>query len=151
MEALLTAIVADLETNLTYLEWVGVIEHEGLIPASPQFPMIGVIEGGYAAQSLPGKKDLETLNVGVVAYQQIILTEPGAAIMGSTAQLGDAGKGLLAIGADIKARLNDNVLAVAKIHYAHLERAQPSRPIADPNGEVIAMYKRFDFIYRRYV
>ena|SRR5688572_6300527 len=151
MESLLNAITSDLETNLPYLHWVGVIEHEGLVPEEPGFPLIGLIEGGYTTQSLPGKKDLESLSVGVVAFQSILLTEPGAAIMGSTAQLGTAGKGLLAIGTDIKARLNDNLLAQPKIHYAHLDRGQAARPIADPNGQVIAMFKRFDFTYRRYV
>ena len=65
-------------TALAYLQAVEVIEDETFVPEEPGFPLVGLIDGGTVPRSMPGKKDIETLTVGVVAFQSIALDEPGA-------------------------------------------------------------------------
>lgn len=146
MKALLEAIKTAIEAapDLTYLTWVGVIENEAFVPEEPGFPLVGLVDGGVNAQSRPGPKDLESMIVGVVAFQSIALDDPGASITGSPHC-----KGVLEIGEDLKTLLNDNFLALPKVHFAHLGRHHAVRPLEAQSGFLVS--KRFDYEYRRLV
>ena len=150
MKDLLTALAAAIPAGLAYLNWCGVIENELLAPEGIAFPFVGLIDDGSLYQSRPGKHDIEALNVGVVAFQAIALDEPGASIVGSAAQLGDSGKGLLAIAAELRDLLNDNFLNQTKIHFAHCDRWRAAQSVTK-SGDPWMTFKRLDFTYRRYV
>ena len=150
MKDLLDALVAAIPAGLAYLNWCGVIENELLAPEGVAFPFAGLIDDGSVYQSRPGKHDIEVLSVGVVAFQAIALDEPGASIVGSAAQLGDSGKGLLAIAAELRTLLNDNFLTLEKLHFAHCERWRASQSVTK-SGDPWMTFKRLDFGYRRYV
>lgn len=148
METLLPLIVARVRQELPFLSWVGVLDSELLPPAEPQPPFVGVKDAGLSAQSQPGRKDLETLSVLVVAYQRVLDSEPGASVLGASA-LGDAGKGLLTLSAAIKVALNDELFARA-VQFAHRDRLDASQTLQLPNGALLQMQRNL-FTYRRYV
>lgn len=149
MEDLLNALKTEIAANLNYLGGVDILDGEEFVPEEAVFPVVGLLDGGTVHQSMPGKKDLDILSVKIVPYQAVILDTPGASIMGSEAQLGTAGKGVLKIAKDLQALLNDNFLSVAKIHYAHLDREDASENLA--KGQDYITMKRLHFSYRRYV
>lgn len=150
MKDLLTALTAAIPAGLSYLTWCGVIENELLAPEELAFPFVGLIDDGTRFESRPGKHDIEILNVGVVGFQSIALDDPGASIMGSAAQLGDAGKGVIDIAIALRTLLNDNFLDQSKINFAHCERMRPSQSVTR-SGDPWMTFKRLDFSYRRYV
>lgn len=148
MKALLNALKPAIKTGLTYLRAVEVIDSELLPLEEPGFPFVGLLDGGTVEKSMPGKKDLEELTVKVVPYQSILLDEPGAGVMGSTAQLGDQGTGVLDMAAALKTLLNDNFLGL-NFHFAHLQRREPSQALSKDSGLIVM--KPLIFNYRRYV
>lgn len=147
METLLSTLKTTIAAGLIYLRAVEVIEAEEFVPEEPGFPLVGLLDGGLVPISRPNQKDQEQLTVGIVAYQAIALDAPGASIMGSETQLGDQGKGLLKIGAELKTLLNDNFLSL-NFYWAHLDRHHPTRPLRGEQYAFIA-YKRWDYSYRR--
>jgi len=150
MKALLEALVTAIAGELDYLSWVGVLDDELLPPEEPAPPFVGLKDGGIIPQSLPSKKDVETLTVHVLVYQSLLDAEPGASILGATGQLGDPGKGLLTIHDELKTFLNDNFLSQANIHWAHRDRLDASRTLANDEGRLIQL-QRAIYTYRRYV
>lgn len=148
MDAIFAGIKDAVTDTLGYINWVDVIDGELFFPAGPALPIIGLVDGGESYQSMPGKKDIIVSSVGVVAYQHLVLDETGRAIVGAEGQIGPAGKGLIAIGQDLRALLNDNFLSNPKIHFAHMDAARPA--VALDDGERFVVYKRFDVTYRRY-
>jgi hypothetical protein len=149
MKALLDAMVTAIAGELDYLSWVGVLDDELLPPEEPAPPFVGLKDGGIVLQSLPGKKDLEVLTVYVIAYQSVLGAAPGASILGATEQLGDPGKGLLTIHDELKTFLNDNFLSLSNIHWAHRDRLDASRTLANEDGRLIQL-QRATYTYRRY-
>lgn len=135
MEQLLRDIVARLTTELGYLNWVGVVDDELLPPPGVAPPFVGVKDNGLRATALPGQLDDERLSVVVIAYQALQIGEPGAAILGSTGNLGEAGKGLLAIADDIKAALND--YCFAGFQKAYRDALLPSQVI-EREGDLLS-------------
>jgi hypothetical protein len=150
MKNLMRAIQLRLQEQLPYLQWVGILESEQELPATIALPALGIKDGGLVSQSLPGKKDAETITMFFVAYQQVLDAEVGASIMGSEENLGNAGRGLLDIADDIKAALNDDFLLQHAIHYAHREGIDPSEMLVSPDGDAIQK-QRTTYTYRRYV
>jgi len=148
VKALLDALAAAIAATLPYLSWVGVLDNELLPPEEPAFPLVGLRDGGIVHASQPGRTDLDTLTVHVIPYQSIVLTHPGGAVMGSEAQLGDQGKGLLDISAALRTLLNDNFLGLAGIHYAHCDRQAQTQTLPQPSGALIQL-QRLTFTYRR--
>lgn len=146
MEQLLRDIITRLQSSLPYLHWIGALDDELLPPATVMPPFVGVKDGGLLSPSLPGQKDKETLTVIMIAYQSLNLGETGAAVLGSEAQLGDAGKGLLAIHADIRSMLND-YLFDNRFYFAHREDLQASRVIG--NDQRLLSMQRALYQYRR--
>lgn len=146
MEQLLRDIITRLQSSLPYLHWIGALDDELLPPATVMPPFIGVKDGGLLSPSLPNQKDKETLTVLVIAYQSLNLGETGAAVLGSEAQLGDAGKGLLAVHADVRATLNDHLFD-NRFYFAHREDLQASRVIG--NDQRLLSMQRAIYQYRR--
>lgn len=146
MEQLLKDIVTRLTTQLPYLNWVGVVDDELLPPTTVEPPMVGVKDGGLLSPSTPGQKDREQLTIFVMAYQSLNLGEPGSAVVGSASQLGDAGKGLLAIQEDLQTALNDELFS-HRFTFAHREALDPSR-IITVESRLLSML-RARFLYRR--
>lgn len=149
MKALLDALVTAISADLTYLRWTGVLDSELLPPEEPGFPLVGLKDGGITRESRPNKKDIETLTVLVIPYQSLFLAEPGGAVLGSTAQLGTQGTGLLAMGAALKTLLDDNFLGL-NFYWAHCDRESPTDTLAGDDGNLIQL-QRYTFSYRRYV
>jgi hypothetical protein len=149
MQTLLSAIRTQAPILLDYLQGCEVFEDETSLPMSCKFPYLGLLDGGITLESKPGKKDIQVLTVGFVAYQSIIINQPGASLMGH-ATLGDRGKGLFAIGADLKAAFNDNFLGL-NFYWAHMDTQHPALTLLDDNLKVWVQFKRCDFTYRRYI
>ncbi len=150
MMNLLTALGPEIKKLLPYLKWADVLDDELLPNFAAGFPQVGLLDGGTEERSLTGKRDIEVLTVFAVVYQQIIADAPGAAVMGRKEQLGDAGKGVLAIAKDLKAALNDNFLN-QNFYFAHLERQDASAGISNPEETDLAVMKKLTFAYRRMV
>lgn len=150
MEALLDAIVTAIRAALPYLTWVGVLDDELLPPDGPQPPFVGIKDGGLTARSLPGKKDDETMSIFIIVYQSLVDQEHGASVLGRTDQLGDQGKGLLAIHADLKTLLNDNLLGQATINFAHRDSMEASRRMTNEAGRLIQLQRAL-YIYSQFV
>lgn len=148
MQTLLNAMKTEIEDNLTYLKWVGVVDSENLPPEETGFPFVGLKDGPVPRISQPGKKDIESFTVFVIPYQSITLVEPGGSVMGSETQLGDVGKGLLKIGGELENLLEDNFLNL-NVHFAHLDRFDPTDPLVGEDGRLIQM-QRYHFMYKRY-
>lgn len=146
MEQLLKDTVARLTTELPYLNWVGVLDDELLPPATVEPPFVGLRDGGVLSPSAPDRKDREQLTVLVVAYQALNLGEPGAAVIGSEAQLGAAGKGLLAIQDDVRTALNDYLFNF-RFAFAHREALDASQVIASDHRLLSLLRARY--LYRR--
>jgi len=153
MNDLIEAIKADLVANLPYLKWVEAIDNELLPPDGVEFPGVGIKDGDESFQSLPSKRDLDQPTLLVVAYQSLTLATPGAAIMGETASLGDAGKGLIEIAKEIRARLNDNRFTTAfgeTILWAHIDAIAASETIGNEETGLLIQLKRITVTYRRF-
>jgi hypothetical protein len=150
MKNLMLAIQSRMQEQLPYLQWVGILESEQELPATIALPALGLKDGGLVSQSLPGKKDIETITMFFVAYQQVLDAEVGASVIGSEGNLGSAGRGLLDIADDIKAALNDDFLTQQSIHYAHRDSVDPSDMLVSPDGDAIQK-QRTTYTYRRYV
>lgn len=153
MDTLLDALRTTIKNagTLSYLRATEILEDRTLVPEEPGFPIVGLLDGGTAPRSMPGKKEIEELNVDVVPYQSIMLDQPGAGVMGSQAQLGAQGKGVLLIAKDLKTLLVDNFLGVAKIHFAYLTRQERSQVLFNENRGLLIVMKPLTFTYRRYV
>jgi hypothetical protein len=148
MEELLAALVAKIKTGLPYLFDVQVIDDESLPPDVASYPCVGLMDGGTVHQSMPGKKDKDTLTVRAIAYQEIIDDKPGASIMGNAEQLGDKGKGVLAVAKDLRALLNDEFLGLG-FQYAHLDKEDAALGLARSDGRMIAA-KNLSFTYVKF-
>lgn len=146
MEQLIRDIITRLQSSLPYLHWIGALDDELLPPATVMPPFVGIKDGGLISPSLPGQKDKETLTVIVIAYHSINIGDPGAAVLGSEAQLGEAGKGLLAIHADIRSMLNDHLFS-NRFYFGHREDLQASRVIG--NDQRLLSMQRAIYQYRR--
>ena len=152
MKTLIAQIIADLDVNLSYLQWVRAIDNELLPPDGVAFPGVGVKDGDIDYESHPGTRDKETLTITVVAYQSLLDGSPGAAIMGSAAEQGDAFKGLIEIAEEIRTRLNDNLFTAAfgeKIYWAHVDQVAASETLSGDEGTFLQM-KRLTVTYRRF-
>lgn len=149
MKQLLEALRTAIKASLPYLSDVVVLDDENLPPEEIPFPFVGLRDEGIDEASKPSKHDLETLRVAVIVYQSILLNEPGAAVIGSSASLGAQGKGLLEIGAELRILLNDNYLDIPTISYAHCDRRDgtEARTI---DGESFISIHRLHFSYKRY-
>lgn len=146
MEQLLRDIITRLQTSLPYVHWVGALDDIFLPPETVSPPFVGVKDAGLLAASFPGKKDDERLTLAVIVYQSVNTGEPGAAVLGSEENLGEAGKGLLAIHEDIRTLLND-YLFDNRFSFAHRERLDASRVIA--NDQRLLSYQQAAYLYRR--
>ena len=147
MRALLLALTERLTVNLPYLSWVGVIADPLLPPQSHAPPFVGLLDGGLSEQSLPNRNDLQTLTVGIVAYQALQIEDSGAAVLGEPS-LGEGGKGLLEIQEDIRALLQDYTVAGA-FSFAHRDSLEATQAIA--NDDNFLTMKQAVYRYQRLV
>ena len=148
MKLLLNAMTTQIQTQLAYLSWVGVLDSEFLPPEEPQTPFVGLRDGGLVAESTPNKMDFEDLTVVVIAYQSVLASAPGASVLGE-ASLGDAGIGLLDLSAALKTALNDNFLSL-NFFLAHRFRVDRSETLESDAGRFLQFQRNY-FRYRRYV
>ena len=153
MQTLLTALQSIISARLTYLTWVGVIDNVLLPPEGPGFPLIGLKDGDQINESIPSQKDRQILTIEIVAYQELFDVEPGASIMGLTGSLGDASKGVLAMGADVR-----NVLTLAALqmqlnslqfHWLHCDRIFASQTLFQEQGSKL-QFQRSIYTFRRF-
>jgi len=149
LSALKTAIAA--ASSLSYLRGTEILEDKTLPPEELGFPFVGLLDGGTAPRSMPGQKKVEELTVEVVPYQSILLDSPGAAVVGSEAQLGTQGKGVIKIAKDLETLLVDNFLNQEKIHFAFLSRQDKSQALVNEEKGLLIVMKPLTFTYRRYV
>lgn len=147
MKDLIAAIVADLETNLPYLQQVKPVNSLLNPPSEKGFPCAGVKDGDQEFRSQPGKLDIETLSVTVAVYQQLFVDDSAAAVMGSAPEQGDSFKGLIDIAAEIRARLNDNLFLTT--HWAHVDKIAGSETLGDEDQPLMQM-KVLTVTYRRF-
>ncbi len=150
MDALLTAIKNDLKTNLLYLKGVNVIDDELLPPEEIGWPQVGIKDGTLENNPREFQKGTEVLQVRVTSYQSVLLHTPGASIMGD-ASLGDAGKGVIAIGKDVKTRLHKNKLGLTGYYLARFKSAETSQTIFSSETEHLAQRQTLIFEYARSV
>lgn len=108
MKALLNAIKAQLQTDLTYIRDsdIFITEDELAIPQSVCFPAVGIKDGAITYVVETQDQDLDTLFVKVIPYVQ--LQKPEASIMGDSST---GKKGVLDITADAIASLKNNKLS----------------------------------------
>lgn len=148
MKALLKAMELRIKDQLPYLRWVGVLDSHLLPPEGPGFPIVGLKDDGIPRRSQPGKKDIEELNVIVYPYQNLIAKFPGASVMGNDRLQNKQGRGLLDIGKDLIAALDDNFLGL-NFHFAHSERIDKSETLTDDGARMI-QFQAYHYLYRRY-
>ena len=137
--------------TLSYLQWVGIIDSELAPPPEPQFPFVGIVDGGLIAESRPSHKDLETFTVKIVAYQSLLAPEPGEHLTGQVSLPEGQGTGLLQITEDLKTLLQDNFLGIPNIHWAHRDRVVPSELLLDEPAARFVMMQQSIYTYRRIV
>ena len=108
MKALLTAIKAQLQKDLTYIRDrdIFVIEHETLLPEAVKFPAVGLKDGAITYNRRTKSQEDDQLHIKIIGYTQ--LDKPEAAIMGDAAT---GKKGALDLIADIKDSLKNNTLS----------------------------------------
>lgn len=148
MKSLLSAIVSDLETNLTYLKGVNVVDDEDLPPAEIGYPQVVLKDGDVDRDPQAYGKNTEMLTARVTVYQSVVINKPGAAVMGE-ASLGDAGKGTLDIGDAIKTRLHKNTLSLSGYVRARFRRQEASQTVVNSESGEFSQRQTFIFEYLR--
>lgn len=135
MKELLTAIKAQLQTDLTYVrdKDVFVTEDENLMPNSVKFPAAGLKDGPVVRVELTSGMMEYTMTVKIIAYTQ--LQKPEAAIMGDAAT-GD--KGILEVEKDIHKSLDENLLSITGMQSATALPNQPESGLFGDEMEVVS-------------
>ena len=113
MKELITKIQTELRADVAYVRDsdVFVTEDADVIPQAVKFPAIGIKDGPVTRTELAGGMWEVTLEVKIICWVQ--LAKPAAAVMGD----GD-NKGVLDMGDDINASLDENLLAISGMQSA---------------------------------
>ena len=152
MNDLITAIIADLETNLPYLQQVKAVNSLLNPPSEKGFPCVGVKDGDITYDSHPIRRDRDVLNVEIGVYQDLIFDDSGASIIGSAPEQGARFKGVIEICQEVRARLNDNFFTAVfagKIDWAHVDKVAASETLGDADQPLMQM-KTMTVTYRRF-
>jgi hypothetical protein len=122
MKALLTAIKTQLKTSLTYVRDLDIYITPDLdyIPEAVKFPAVAIEDGDVDSPNSMGASWVETLNVRIAAYVQLL--KPEASVMGDTST---SSKGVLDMEIDILTALNDNKLSIAGMQVVENDPARP--------------------------
>lgn len=133
LKELLTAIKAQLQTDLTYIRDLDiyVTPHANYIPNATRLPCVGIKDGGISRNELPGGMWGVTLTVKLVVYVQLAKEE--ASIMGDTAS---SKKGVLDIVDDIHTTLDENLLDITDMQEAFSSAESESEMFGDDEDAV---------------
>jgi len=128
MKALLSAIKAQLQTDLTYIRDADIFitEDERLIPEAIKFPAVGLKDGEITYEIETQNQETHELFVKIIAYVEI--RKPEAAIMGWTFPEYEY-KGALDIVADCVTSLKNNTLS---------GQADVALPVGETEAELLA-------------
>jgi hypothetical protein len=134
MKQLLTAIKAQLQTDLSYVRDsdVFITEDENLIPSAVKFPAVGLKDGPVIRVEMIGGMMEYHMTVKIVALVQ--LTKSEAAIMGDTST---GKKGILDMESDIHESLDENLLSITGMIAAIAAANQPESEVFGDEVEVI--------------
>ena len=127
MKALLTAIKAQLQTDLTYVrdQDVVVVEDDYLIPKAVKSPAVGLKDGPVIRKELLSGMMEYTMTVKIILYVQLLKDE--AVIMGDGSL-----KGILDMEADVHESLDENLLGITGMQSA---LALPNQPESELFGD----------------
>ena len=126
MKALLSAIKAQLQTDLTYVRDsdIYITEDERLVPSSIRFPAVAIKDGAVNYSVATQSQETGELNIKIIAYVQ--LQKPEASIMGDAST---SKKGVLDMIADVITSLKYNTLS---------GQADSAFPVSETESELLA-------------
>ena len=142
MKELLSAIKAQLQTDLTYVRDsdIFIAEDDDLVPQSVRFPAVGIKDGPVQATELASDMMEYTLTVRIIPYVQLV--KPEAAVMGDAST---SSKGILEMEEDIHQSLDENLLGIDGMQSAV---GDPNRPESELFGDEEEMVLRKKITYR---
>ena len=129
MKDLLTAIQAQLRTDLTYIRDsdIYITPHENYIPPHARFPCVGIKDGDEERDELSRGKVLEIKRT-VILVVYVKLAKPESAVMGDA--VADK-KGVLDIVEDIHDALHGDDLDLSSISHVFCPAVKPSEMFGD--------------------
>ena len=163
MKALLNIIRDRLkaDSSLSYLRWVEVLDDEDILPDGFDFPGVALKDRGLnpTAQYLHGSlNEIDEELTARVFPCVILLRGLGAGVMGD-ASLGNPGKGVLDIGADLRTSLRFDSHVAASAYKTSLQNAgylglkkpieSPSLTLVSPDGDRLVQRQFYDYTYLR--
>ena len=142
MKELLTAIKAQLQTDLTYVRDsdIFITEDDDLVPQSVRFPAVGIKDGPVQATELASDMMKYIMSVRIIPYVQLV--KPEAAVMGDAST---SSKGILEMEEDIHQSLDENDLDIDGMQEAV---GDPNRPESELFGDEEEMVLRKKITYR---